>query len=121
MANNPNLKSKSFTSKYSYERDILDTDRLGSISNRDVSNLHNTISLNDKDKESGQVTSPLTYGNSFNVPSKNSSIGLNNTPKSTISKAGGVGISFGGRGTNGLSALFGNDPSTTYPSTFKDD
>jgi len=95
------MNDKRFTSDYGYARDITTSDK-PSFTQQDVSPLHDTVSLNDIDRETGKTSTPQTYSNNFKVTSKNSALGLNNTPNSTLSKDGG------------LSSLYGNDPSTTY-------
>ena len=101
MATNKPLFDRQFTSDYSYEKDISSTDK-PTFTQQGVSPLHDTVSLNDIDQETGNTSIPQTYSNTFNVSSKNSALGLNNTPNSTLSKDGG------------LSSLYGNDPSSTY-------
>lgn len=101
MATNKPLFDRQFTSDYGYARDVNSSDK-PSFTQQDVSPLHHTVSLNDIDQETGNASIPQTYSNTFNVTSKNSALGLNNTPNSTLSKDGG------------LSSLYGNDPSTTY-------
>jgi hypothetical protein len=91
---------KKFESEYGYSKDITGADKPGFVT-QDNSDLHNTVSLNDLDSQ-GEAAKAALYSNTFNVPSKNNSLGLKINPTSTLSKNGG------------LSSLYGSDPLSTY-------
>lgn len=95
------LHDKQFTSDYGYSRDITDSDK-PAFASQNNSRLHDTVSLNDLDSNTGNQASANLFSNTFNVPSKNSALGKNNLPKSTLSKGGG------------LSSLHGANPASVY-------
>ena len=94
------INDKSFISDYGYSKDVTNADKPGFVQ-QDSSDLHNTVSLNDLDSQ-GNSAIGQTYANTFNVPSKNNALGLNNTPTSTLSRNGGI------------SSLYGADPAAKY-------
>lgn len=95
------INDKRFTSDYGYSKDVTNSDIPG-FTQTNNSALHDTVSLNDTDRESGKVADPNLFSNTFKVTSKNSTLGLNNLPKSTLTHNGGI------------SKLYGSTPSSTY-------